>query len=260
MLADVHDLGPGIGEEGLPVGVRGERGGRRPDVDDPLGGEDPQLDAEDEDQDQAEPEGRQRIEDVAEDRDHLVDQAVALHRCQHPGEGRDRDPQDPGGAHQDRRGRQSLGDQVEDRLARGDREAEVAVEHAVRSSAEELGQEVGQSVSGQESSAGAVDDTEPAEVLLDRVEDARLPHEAPALEPGRHLFRCDVGVLVESSLRAPGGLLHQQEAHDRDQPDHGERLDDPSNDELRHPTAPEKPRRAGESRRRTLIRPMTSIG
>ena len=260
MLADVHELRPRVGKKGMPVGVGRERRRRRAHVDDSLGGEDPQLDTEDEDQDQAEPERRQRVEDIAEDGDHLVDQAVALDRGQDARQRRDRHPQDPGSSHQDGRRGQPLGDQAEHRLARGDRIAEVPVEDAVRAAAEELGQEVGQPVGRQEATAGAIEDAQPAQVFLDRLEDVRVADEAPALEPGRHLLGRDVRVLVEGGLRPAGGLLHQQEAHHRDQPDHGQRLDDPSNDELHHVAAPKKPRRAFEARRRMFIRLNASIG
>ena len=62
-------------------------------------------DAEDEDQHQAQPERRQRVEDVGEERHELVEQRVAVDGRVRSQQDRDADPQHQGGRGQDQRGR-----------------------------------------------------------------------------------------------------------------------------------------------------------
>ena len=77
----------------------------------------------------------------------------------------------------------------------------------------------------------AVPDAQPAGVLTDDADDVGIALQAPALQRGVDLLDGDARHTVELGGGSTRSLLHQQEAHHRDQEDHGDGLQESTDDE-----------------------------
>ena len=108
------------------------------------------------------------------------------------------------------------------------------MEHAIITAAEERRKEVGQAMGAEHAAGLAIPDTQPAAVLLEHVDGARIARQTPMLQPGRDLSLGDEAVLVELGLRSARRQEHQEEANDGDQEDDRDRLEQPPDDVLGH--------------------------